>query len=312
MLSMVLKYFLSNPLYSLIYVLQAQVLSVLAFDKKTLSNVHNYLVSNKDLITWEINESGFVRTKFPNEVLNMDNPVFSTLKETDYYVRGNFWYGPFLDASINLRDAAAHDHPNGFISYIVAQGYTHATYKVVAYTPTQKNCPAELPKSESQCADFFIYDKKNNKLTSNGVAYLSPSEFHSTTNGTIVIFDDNAIHRIEKYQMNTMSLNIVRRDGKYQTNLFVFPQHMGTAKNARKVIANDQALVITEKSIAIYQDALSNMGESQENKGHILNYKSNPISLSNLSSSLFSSKHLTPERPLVEDNNSNEVDQFTI
>ena len=132
----------TNPIKLLFYVLCFQTVMVAAFNRKTLQNAHDFLMNNKDDITWEINESGFFRTRFPDEILDLSHPLFSEINGTKFSVRTNFWYNKMEGQHMQLRDAAAHDHPNGFMTYIVKNGYTHAVYDIISKNTSATECGA--------------------------------------------------------------------------------------------------------------------------------------------------------------------------
>lgn len=249
----------SNPVKLLFYILYFQTIMTSAFNRKTLQNVHDFLIKHKTNISWEINESGFFRTKLTAEVLDLSHPILSELNGTTISVRTNFWYTKMKGNPMQLSDAAAHDHPNGFMTYIVKNGYTHAVYGVSSNNASSAEC-APSSDQKSECATLTIFDKKSKNLFSGGTAQLIHLSTHDAETGDIAIFDDQTIHRILKYQEDTLSLNVVRQDGKYNTNIYVFPD-TGEAKSARVVLTGQDATVITERALQIYREAIDHMDD---------------------------------------------------
>jgi hypothetical protein len=261
----------SNPLRFLLYILYMQSMVVSAFNRKTLQNAHDFLIDNKADVTWEINESGFFRTRFPEEVLDLSHPILSELNGTKIYVRTNFWYTRMEENPSQLMDAAAHDHPNGFMSYIIKNGYTHVVYDVFSKNTSAKECDKNSDPN-LECATLTILDKKSKTRVCAGTVQLTQSAIHDAGVGDIAIFDDRAIHRILQYKENTLSLNVVRRDGKYDTNIYLFPGSPGEVKKERVVLNGQDAAVITEEAIKIYREAICQMDEITHRDTMIVRY----------------------------------------
>lgn len=267
----------SNPVKLLFYILYFQAIMVAAFNRKSLQNAHDYLVNHQKNISWEINESGFFRTRLPAEILDFSHPILSELNQTKIVVRTNFWYTKMEGNPMQLSDAAAHDHPNGFMTYLVKNGYTHALYGVASNNASSAEC-APNPDQESECATLTIFDKKSKNLFSGGTAQLINLSTLDAKAGDIAIFDDRAIHRILKYKEDTLSLNVVRQDGKYNTNIYLFPGTQAEAKSARVVLTGEDAAVITEQAIQIYRQAILNMDNvTAEHVATIARYNHKPL-----------------------------------
>ena len=270
---------ISNPVYAVVYLLYMQQVVVSAFNKKTLENVRNYMIKNKENITWEVNESGFVRTRFPSDIINVTDPVFAELNSTGVSVRTNFWY----NLTANLQDAAAHDHPNGFMSYVVSSGYVHAVYNFIEDNQTVANCSdyPKVLKAGAHCTQFSLINKSNKQVINKGSAILDLVDIHQAQPGNTIIFDDNVIHRILTYEKNALTLNIVRQDGKYNTNIFLFPDNQGQVKTVRALLKNDDALAITEKAIELYGLHLDKIEKSNAILQNTLRYEKNKYSVVN-------------------------------
>ena len=260
-----------NPIRMLLLMLYAQTIIVSAFNKRTLQNAHDFLVKNIENVTWEINESGFLRTKFPAEILSLSYSVLSELNGTKVNVRTNFWYNKLEDRSMNLVDAAAHDHPNGFMTYVINNGYTHAIYDIHFANASATECPLNSSQL-SNCTNLSIFDKKSKKLFFGGTVELIPSAIHCSNAGDIAIFDDRAIHKILQYRENTLTLNVVRQDGKFKTNIYVFHDDKSEAKSTRVVLSGKKAALITEKAIKIYEEAIHRIDNVVQEKTQIARY----------------------------------------
>lgn len=270
--------FLFHAYHLVVYFLCIQTTVVSAFNKKTLQNAHDYLVKNNKNITWEVNESGFVRARFPIDILHPDETVLSylydgNLNDGNLKLRSNFWYGERLKNG-SLQDAAAHDHPNGFASYIVANGYTHENYVISSHNHSATECERDLMQERKgqYCANLSIFNKKSAQLTRNGTMQLSVINTQDAQANDIVIFDDQAIHRILNYQKDSLTLNIVRTDGKGNINILLLPGDTGEAKKTREMLAGDDALPITKKAIQLYREAISGLDKTGHLHKRVLRY----------------------------------------
>lgn len=265
--------FLFGSLNLVLYILHIQTLVVSAFNKQTLQNAHDFLVNNKDNVIWEVNESGFVRTRFPMEILDFDGDVIPTSYRMNVSLRCNFWYGERL-SSDSLKDAAAHDHPNGFVSYIVAHGYSHEIYQILSRNSTLSECPPGLIQDKAiHCTTLSIFNKKRSHVTHNGTLLLRSTDIQHAKADDVVIFDDYAIHRILNYQKNALTLNVVQKNGKGKTHILLFPGINEEVKQTRVVLKEGDALPITEKAITLYQEAISRLEKTEHHQKRIFDYR---------------------------------------
>jgi hypothetical protein len=274
----VAKHFINNPLSLFMYVLYLQTLQAVAFNKKTLLNVQNYLVENRLDINWEINESGFVRIQLPIALLDLNQTIFHQENTNLFRLRCNFWYSGELNGVTNERliDAASHDHPSRFMSYIVNAGYAHEVFKVVSLNTSAIECPSNSSKG---CTVVNTYHKREKKLEISGVAELTKVEDSSVEPGNIVIIDDATIHRIKGYQANTLTLNTVHLDSKFKTNIYISPFSSSVVKTERVVLRNDDAHIITDKAIELYKLAIKNLDQISPRVSHPLNDSTSPLNM---------------------------------
>lgn len=269
----------SYTMYLLMTILYLQHKIAFAFNEKTVRRIRDYLRDHAGEIIWEVNESGFVRTRFPKELVDLQDPMFDGLNKSAISVRSNFWYNVKPD----LKDAAAHDHPNGFISYVVSNGYMHAVYHLMKEYPNIDHCVQFYEKlnTDNHCAQSVVIHKQNKSIEYKGTVMLDLVEIHQAKTADIAIFDDKAVHRILSYQSNTLTLNIVREDGKYYTRIFRFPEDKTNVKNTRKVLSGHDASPITKKAIQLYTVHLENLDKFQDREKTIVRYELNKFSFLN-------------------------------
>lgn len=265
---------MSYPVQLIFYLLLLHAKYASAFNKKILKNVLTHFEDNIADVAWQINESGFVRARLPIDILDRKDPIFSNYNVSKLSLRCNFWYGEIFQSVSTLKDAAAHDHPNPFVSYIVANGYTHAIYEFLFYDSLKNICSEEdmADNRAVKCANFDVFDKVKGKKNVIGAAYLRLVDVMQSEPGDVVLFDDKAIHRILTYMPNTLSLNVVNHIGKKTTNLFHFPELGGQSKLKRKTIEGKDALPITLSAIKLFQLAIDGISEENKNKGKLLEY----------------------------------------
>ncbi|MDF1684193.1 MAG: hypothetical protein P1U36_06005 [Legionellaceae bacterium] len=269
------KYLINHPLSLLTYALYSQAWLTESFNQQTLENVHNYLLKHRLSLTWEINESGFVRIQLPTSLLDFNKTRFSHEDTQDFRLRSNFWYSGPLNGSVSerLADAAAHDHPRGFMSYIVNKGYVHEVFDVVSYDDTATDCQVEIKQEETdECMLLSISNKKQNKFEAAGTAQLKKTEESGVEPGDIVMFDDKAVHRIKEFQADTLTLNAVRLEGDEETHIYIPPHSPSEAKKNRIVLVNDDALKITDQAIEIYRMAIEKSVALVPDQTRTLNY----------------------------------------
>lgn len=259
------------------------------FNQTTLYNAQQYLIKNKDSITFHKNESGFIRMTFPDSVLAPDDRIHQL--ENGDVLRANFWF--YKSSESGLGDESIHDHPREFQSYIVSGGYEHIIYRVVnerkkifiinlydfiaknteilpplqAFTlnlsalhSLNLNINYPTPYPELTRNFKFTLDKSLNNISYKGVTILEPERTESTKKGDIIEIDTNLIHRVTRYHMfaneKTLSLNIVRDKGKKTTNIYLPEMKVTAVKTSRDEVNAEEAKQATEELIEIFAKSL--------------------------------------------------------
>ncbi|MDF1684553.1 MAG: hypothetical protein P1U36_07815 [Legionellaceae bacterium] len=274
------KHLVKSPLSLVVYALSLQTLLVSAFNKKTLENIRDHLIENRLSVTWEINESGFVRMKMPIELIDLNDTFFNQDNIGEYRLRSNFWYSGPLEGVVSdrLGDAEAHDHPCGFISYTVHNGYLHEVFNVVSRNASALECQASQTNQTNQtnqtdeCTLLSSYYKPENTTTFLGTAQLRKTEESGVTPGDIVMFDDKAVHRIKGFKADTLTLNAVRLDGDLTTHIYLRPGESNEVKQSRVKLTGEAAHMITDEAIEIYNIAISRADNFVSDASRILNY----------------------------------------
>lgn len=238
------------------------------FNQPTLHNVHKYLIENKGKIDFEKNESGFIRLNFPNWVLVSDNQI-EPLDKNDV-LRANYWFYKSLECGMG--DESIHDHPRKFQSYIVNGGYEHEVYHLINDNSEKIkinlvnflkleilphfgiNIPIDLTFGNKNFK--FAIDKFNKNITYEGTVILKQSFVESPKKGDIVEIDTNLIHRVSKYhtvsEEKTLSLNIVRNNGKFKTNIFLPEMKTASVKIERDKVSAEEAILATDELIELF------------------------------------------------------------
>lgn len=234
----------------LLMVMMLWIQSSEAFDVTTLANIKSHLEGNFNETEWEINESGFVRWRMSPDLLSSasDLEVNSLSK-----LRMNYWYKPDVKQDLqHFGDESAHDHPNGFTTYMLKGGYSHELFERCK----GMNLKQHGVKSESR--KHFQYNKKTKALSQFGLVTLRKEKEQNVRPGMRVSFDDKAIHRIKSFQPNTMTLNAVRNDGKQKTNIYVVPDANRKVKtNAqRRRLIGSEAEAVTRSAINILEETI--------------------------------------------------------
>jgi hypothetical protein len=296
------KHLVRSPLSLFVYALSSQSLLVAAFNKKTLENVRDHLIENRLTITWEINESGFVRMKMPIELIDLNDTCFNQDNIDEYRLRCNFWYSGPLEGVVGdrLKDAEDHDHPNGFISYIVNKGYAHEVFDLVSRNTSALECQTNAPDQTDECRLIQSYYKAENITTLLGTAQLRKTEESTVKASDIVIFDDKAVHRIQGFKADTLTLNAVRMDGDSVTNIYLRPGESNDVKQTRTLLIDEAAHIITDEAIEIYNIAISRADSLVSDAGRIFNYTASvPVQQNSCNMSetmgLFSQNHKRPD-----------------
>lgn len=234
------------------------------FNKSTLENVRSYLEENKEKVRFERNESGFIRTTFPNEVLTPDINI-APLAD-DEVLRANFWY--YDNASnCSMGDESIHDHPRNFQSYIVKGGYEHELYQLqpsqsdfsfsLKSDPLRKLYNAFFGNSQDINAFQFSIDKYSKNISYQGTVLLKKTGVEQTKAGDIVSVDTNLIHRVSKYHTvpgeKTLSLNIVRNNGKFTTNIYLPEKKVASVKIEREKLTAEESELACDEMIRSFK-----------------------------------------------------------
>ena len=245
------------------------------FNQQTLENANKYLTENKHKIKFERNESGFIRTTFPDWVLVPDAKIAPLAKGER--LRANFWY--YVDSDCSMGDESIHDHPSAFQSYIVNGGYEHELYKVncngqedLKFSPSLNLTKQQLwnlyqkfalsyvvPSEQSERKFKFSIDKETKKVTYEGVVLLKLTGVEATKRGDVVNIDSRMIHRVSKFHAvpgeKTLSINIVRNEGKYITNIYL-PEKKGAAvKTEREKVSDEESSLAAEEMTGLFAKA---------------------------------------------------------
>lgn len=245
------------------------------FNQQTLDNTYKYLVDNQDSISFERNESGFIRTTLPDEVLQPDAAVAPLA--AGERLRINFWY----DDKCGMGDESIHDHPNAFQSFIVNGGYEHELYRVTSAKDPKKFLPSMTLQSEelwelyqrfiknnmegiadkdamSQKFKFSI-DKATKTVSYEGPVGLRLTGVETTKAGDTVHIDSQMIHRVSKFQAvpgeKTLSLNVVRESGKGKTNIYLPERKDASVKIEREKVSKQDAALAAKEMTALFARA---------------------------------------------------------
>lgn len=249
---------LKNPGLLLTSFLALQVGFVSAFNRKTISNALTYLKNNRESINWEVNDSGFVRVRFPQEILDFNETPFSNTDVSTLRLRSNFWYRSNNEGIIDLADKAAHDHPNGFMTYVLNNGYTHQVYDVVSENRSAASCEESSNKNIEKgfCTLHRLFHKQNKSTDLLGTANLLKTSEEQIKPKDVVVFDDKSIHQILRFYANTLTLNVVRNDGDQVTNIYIPPSKLRDITETRPVLNQKESIEVTDSAIKLYKKAL--------------------------------------------------------
>ena len=270
-------FFLKNVTHTrslFIYMLATQALIIAAFTQKTIKNTHDYFVNNREEIEWEQNQAGFVRARLPSSLIDLNDSSLNLNDLTNVSLRCNFWIDMRGNNSIQLEDLTVHDHPNGFMSYIGNNGYSHEIYEVLSHNNVSTACDLQRNAS-SNCAVHYRYNKYQDQIVKLGTVQLKLAGIDSVQSGDTVIYDNVSVHRIREYQPNTLTLNIVRQDGDGEFNIFIpsISSREATKSSSRPRIKGEQSFHITDKVIDLYENLLRKFNNTLLNQPHrILNY----------------------------------------
>jgi|GEM_PF-4622083 len=238
--------------------LALQVSFVFAFNRKTISNILAHLKDNRESISWEINESGFVRVRFPQEILDLNETRFSNANISTLRLRSNFWYRSNNEGIIDLADKAAHDHPNGFMTYVVNNGYIHQVYDVISENRSATSCeePSNKDITKGFCTLHSLFHKKDKSTDFLGTANLLKAREEQVKSTDVVVFDDKSIHQILQFYPNTLTLNAVRTDGDQVTNIYIPPAKLRDVTETRPTLNPKDSIKVTDSAITLYKKAL--------------------------------------------------------
>lgn len=245
------------------------------FSQGTLKNALKYLQKrqeNGEIIQYQVNESGFVRMRFPNSILASDAQVARPGKAER--IRANFWYA---DKPYYLGDESIHDHPNAFESYIVSGGYEHEIYSLsnklqqniaISFQNKTPLNPEQLQElfdkislynsyldpNESEKHKFTI-DKVKKVIRYQGMVVLRFEGVEKTKAGDIIKISPHMIHRVSLFcavpNEKTLSLNIVRNHGKGKTNIFLSQNREAAVKTERDTLSPEESTKVTQEMMAI-------------------------------------------------------------
>lgn len=245
------------------------------FNQATLRNVQKYLEENKEKVRFEKNESGFIRTAFPNDVFQPDGRVMP-LAEGER-LRANFWFHTGED--ISMGDESIHDHPSAFQSYIVSGGYEHELYRVsladqvvfpskgISLRLNPEEVWAMYQKFIAYIKEYkfepqkfqFTIDKATKEITYKGMVNLRLSGVETTKAGDIIEIDSHMIHRVSKFHAvpgeKTLSLNIVRNEGKGKTNIFLPERKESAVKVEREEVSAEETALAVEEMTSLFSKA---------------------------------------------------------
>lgn len=246
------------------------------FNQATLNNAYQYLIDNREKITFAKNESGFIRMKFPEGILQPDINI-SPLKPGDV-LRANYWYYNST-SDCGVGDESIHDHPQQFQSYIVHGGYEHELYSLIGIENKTRifNFPYRLSSgnladlyqffcTKKSCAEIygsnafkFTIDKLNKNISYQGKVILKKTGSETTKKGDIVTIDTHMIHRVSKYHavpnQKTLSLNIVRNQGKFVTNIYLPEKKLAAVKTERESVPPEEAILACDEMITLFSNA---------------------------------------------------------
>lgn len=225
-----------------------------AFDVATLSSVSMHLRNHLNDTEWEKNESGFVRARMPASLISNSSGIDPANLSK---LRINYWYKPGLPKGReNFGDKSAHDHPNGFTTYMLKGGYAHELFRRRDLAESKSRCARG--EVHVECRDHFVYDKKSKSLSELGRTALQKTADQDVHPGMRVDLDDAVIHRIKGFKSNTMTINAVRNDGKQKTNIFVVPGADREVKTneQRKRVQGEEARLVSRSAIEILDKAI--------------------------------------------------------
>jgi len=257
------------------------------FNQQTLANVHRYLAENFEKIKFERNESGFIRTTFPDHLFHPDHRV-GALKQNER-LRANYWF----DDKSGMGDESIHDHPNPFQSYIVSGGYEHEIYRIsfnestkdfrlsmsldreqlwLLYQKFVENAKVAADDPTTPTRKFkFSIDKVSKSVTYEGTVMLRLSGVEGTKQGDIVDIDSHMIHRVSMFQripgIKTLSLNIVRSEGKGKTNIYLPEKKTASVKVSRDIVSAEDSRLATKEMITLFAKASRDCTEEKDSQG---------------------------------------------
>lgn len=231
------------------------------FNSMTVANLHAYVVANQGKMTFEENESGFVRATLPDSVLVPDEHTAPLAPGEK--LRINYWWK--ASPAHGMGDESIHDHPSSFQSYVVAGGYEHKIYKQtdafdeLSFKPGVQLGDAEVlavykayeqAEKEARKHKFTIH-KKDKSVTYQGTVHLEEVATETTKKGDRVDIDPKMIHRVSKYHAvpgeKTLTMNIVRRETKGETNIYL-PDKKGTSvKTKRDVLSEEESAKVAKE-----------------------------------------------------------------
>lgn len=238
------------------------------FNQLTLDNTYRYLVTNKNKIKFQKNESGFIRTTLPDSVLVPGSTV-NPLNPGER-LRINFWYHP--QSICGMGDESIHDHPFSFQSYLVWGGYEHELYKIVPQPHVKLDPDSFFKLDKKQLWDLyqssllleqattsfkFSIDKATKSVTYQGRVSLRLSHVETIKKGDTVDVYSGLIHRVSKYHTiageKTLSMNIVRNLGKGKTNVYLPQEKGGSVKTSREDVSSQEAAIAVEEMIELFR-----------------------------------------------------------
>lgn len=220
------------------------------FNTGTLANIRKYLSENKEEISVEKNESGFLRVRFEDskvpEILTNDQgePLTEEELENIKALRLNFWQLGNTDHS--LGDASIHCHPRGFKSYVIDGGYRAANYE-------------ESSNEEGDAYFKFELNKPKASVIFLGQFHLKKTEDVHPQEGDTVAIDDTQIHQVTEYNstgVSTLTVNMVLQQGKGLNYIYMGQKQREAVKLTRKNLSSKESIEVVEEMIEILDNKL--------------------------------------------------------
>lgn len=182
-----------------------------------LQNIYN----DENDVTYEVNESGFIRVSFPPP---------ARFQEFSARVRLNYWPKKLDNQALEIAESV-HTHPQYFESVIVQGGYTHVIYQI-----SDVGAPFRT----------FLRDKVKKNAVEQQPVYLEVVKTETLQAGDILGMPTSAIHKVIRALPGTLSINVVYPKTEHNPTFKVFLSKSGKksdVKTERQRVSQEQRII---------------------------------------------------------------------